>query len=78
MAIILNIDFEKIVNEVSLEATKDAVKSSTSILSLPEDIADEVETYKLLIAYTNSLVAKSLEEYHKTLMKELKKELKNE
>ncbi|WP_027626501.1 hypothetical protein [Clostridium lundense] len=68
----MNIDFEKIVNEVSLEATKDAVKSSASIFSLPEDIADEVETYKLIIAYTNSLVARSLEEYHKTIMEELK------
>ncbi|AVP54060.1 hypothetical protein [Clostridium tetani] len=70
----MNIDFEKIVNEVSLEATKDALKCSPSILALPEDIADEVETYKLLIAYTNALVARSLEEYHKTIMKELKGE----
>ncbi|BDR67894.1 hypothetical protein K144313037_19340 [Clostridium tetani] len=70
----MKIDFEKIVNEVSLEATKDALKCSPSILALPEDIADEVETYKLLIAYTNALVAKSLEEYHKTIMKELKED----
>lgn len=70
----MKIDFEKIVNEVSLEATKDALKCSPSILALPEDIADEVETYKLLIAYTNALVARSLEEYHKTIMKEIKED----
>ncbi|KAJ53703.1 hypothetical protein BD780_002955 [Clostridium tetanomorphum] len=70
----MNIDFDKIVNDVSVEASKEAVASASSILSLPEDIADDVETYKLLIAYTNSLVAKSLEEYHKTIMKELKKD----
>lgn len=70
----LNIDFEKIVNDASLEATKDALDASSIIFSLPEDIADDVETYKLLIAYTNSLVQKSLEEYHKTIMKELKGE----
>jgi hypothetical protein len=70
----LKIDFEKIVNEVSIKATEDALKCSPSILALPDDIADEVETYKLLIAYTNALVARSLEEYHKTIIKEIKKD----
>lgn len=70
----MKIDFEKIVNEVSIDATKDALKCSASILALPEDIADEIETYKLLMAYTNALVARSLKEYHRTIMNEIKQD----